>query len=443
MQLDKTENINVEFYTETKFAIARHILLATDELDLIKFLSLLSLLFKDHLQNDILVQILEVEYLRPNAYKITDIHSLLKVIDSDVKSDAKDTKQRQREDILRDMCKTFCFQIVNVLCDLFTKCNNNVTPESFVDTIDQVLSQNKDTLQKNIALSEERQMTLPILYDKCYTLSPTSGIAMLNNNPYSFFVSKVLGLRPIIEWDNAMNASVYGDFIHQIARDFADECSKISSETSVDRQALPSHDKYCHCFWQIVKKVLQDRCLMCDDFLKHKLQNIQKILINLEQTSARFGRVVWVEKELFTVIDGVRIFARADRVEINLKRQEIYIYDFKTGDIPDNKKELDGTKSQLSVIAMLMLKKPEYKNFTIKELLYIDLSGKDKVANEEIFVQNDPELKIVENNLRQQVSMFFKNGQPQIDKMFYIKPTGKIYDEQRAVMYLHRDDFVI
>lgn len=145
------------------------------------------------------------------------------------------------------------------------------------------------------------------------------------------------------------------------------------------------------------------------------------------------------EKEYLTIIDGVRIYAKADRVEIDDKNRYIYIYDFKTGEIPSNDDEKNGTKTQLLIIAILILKLQQYKDYSIKRMQYIDLSGKENVTNNDIDVN---EIYNAENNIRQQISVYFSNGKPNVKNMIYIEPSGFLYQKDYYLMKFYRKKFI-
>ena len=146
-----------------------------------------------------------------------------------------------------------------------------------------------------------------------------------------------------------------------------------------------------------------------------------------------------VEKDYSTIINGVNVYAKADRVEINYDNKEIYIYDFKTGTLPSNADEINGAKTQLLIIAMLILENQKYKDFHIKQMTYIDLSGKHNARN--VVINNDGLIEI-KNNVLQQISYYFDNGEPNENVLQYIKPTGLLYEQNYAVMQLHREEFI-
>ena len=89
---------------------------------------------------------------------------------------------------------------------------------------------------------------------------------------------------------------------------------------------------------------------------------------------------------------------------------------------------------------MLILKKPEYKDYLIKKMQYIDLSGKEKIENQTIDTE---EVACVEKNIANQIATFFKNGEPIVEKMYYIKPSGSLYENDIAVMKMYRENFIL
>ena len=403
--------------------IEESILQNNGDLNLLTLLSLMSLFFKEFFKNDILVQYLEVNVLRQNAYKITNCKSLVALLE-DFLIEKNDSTEKQVIEIFikifNDIDKYFEVQQKPNTSGLY-----EVIKESFVNQ-----KQNIDIVLNILNNVEQKQMATE--GKKVYTLSPTKGIAMLNNDPYSFFVSKVLNLEPIEDWNNTVSTKTHGLIVHQIMECFAKKCRNYKYNADCDMLR--------RVFDESLTESLVKSNMQITSFLKQKLKKIKEIAVKLELDAIKNNRSVYAEYPLQTVINGVKIYAKADRIEFDNKNKLIYIFDYKTGTIPKNADEVNGTKPQLSIIAMLILKNPEYKDFLIKKMQYIDLSGKEKIENQTIDTE---EVAHVEKNIANQIETFFKNGEPIIEKMYYIKPSGSLYEDDIAVMKMYRENFIL
>lgn len=417
--------------------LAEEILLDLNNLNLINLLSLLSLLFKMNFKNDNIIQYLETDIFRANSYKITDFNSIVNIIEQNEKFQAENKKFN-------------CIIEYNAICknmfehlDCAIKAGSISTANNLIDAINEFLQQKQDVILKATSQNQDQQGEFLTDYKKQYALSPTSGIALLNNNPYGFFVSKVLGLTPIDDWTNNVDARLQGEIVHQIMQVFAEKCRSIAVKVKQYDQLNKFKNDYEHIFNDIVESILSSNKIKINDFLKQKLKNIKNIAIQLEFNCAKNQRIVFVEKGYSHTINNIKIYARADRVEIDDNRKEIYIFDFKTGILPDTTQEKNGIKPQLSIIAMLILKLPQYKNYSIKKMQYIDLSGKENASNKIIDLNSIDDINKIETNIKSQIETFFKNGVPIIENMFYIKQTGQTYSQDIAIAKIHRDNFVM
>ena len=153
------------------------------------------------------------------------------------------------------------------------------------------------------------------------------------------------------------------------------------------------------------------------------------------------NRTAIVEKKYSMMIDGVKIEAKADRIEVNKMNKSLYIYDYKTGNLPTDKQENNGEKTQLLIIATILLNEAEYLDYQVKRLVYVDLSGKDelKLHNEYIDIAN---ISLTEDRLKAMVNMYFENGEPIVQKMEYIEPSGMIYNNDIEMMKFYREPFL-
>ena len=403
----------------------------SNDVNLIKLLSLMSIFFKEKFQNDKLIQYLEVNILRPNSYRITDFHSLIQTIEEFI-SQFKSEEEKQIVDIFLKIFTFINDGISNIE-------NDDKTAENIVKLIDNSVCEQKDLIDGIIKkLNEPKQCKISADKKKIYTLSPTDGIMKLNNNPYSFFVSKVLDLKPIDEWNNAVNPTIYGTIIHQIMENFGKRCKAVKSDINNNFDSIECLNLEA-VFNEILADVLKKNKIKMNSFLRQKFEKVSKIAVDIELNAIKNNHYVFIEQQLQTFIDGVRIYAKADRIEIDYKNKFIYIFDYKTGTIPSEMEEKNGSKPQLLVIAMLILNQPKYSGFVVKKMEYVDLSGKAKQENITINVEN---IENVEKNIKKQVETYFENGYPKVENMKYIKQSGMLYENDYAIMKFYREKFI-
>ena len=433
------EQKSKEAIEEAKKNFSNVIVQNLEYLNIIKLLSLLSLIFKEKFQNDELVQNLEVCFLRKNSYKITTFSSIVEILENQG-FEQKLQKEETTNFTVNDIFKKIFFKINN---DISSVDKISIDANKLLEIISCAVDENGKLITKYILdkKNTNSQIKIPIENNKKYkyTLSPTSGIAMLNRNPYEFFVSKVLNLKPIDDWDNNLNARLYGEIVHQIMQNFSNKIHSLSQTDINNLKKNINNESLKKLFNDSVNDVLCTRKINNSIFLQKKLTRIANIAINLELEALKKNYRVLSEKEYSTIIDGVRIYAKADRVEIDDKNRYIYIYDFKTGEIPSNDDEKNGTKTQLLIIAILILKLQQYKDYSIKRMQYIDLSGKENVTNNDIDVN---EIYNAENNIRQQISIYFSNGKPNVKNMIYIEPSGFLYQKDYYLMKFYRKKFI-
>lgn len=414
----------------------------------IKLMSLLSIVFKEKFQNDELIQDFEVHFLRKENYKITTFKSLIQIAEYWVKENFE--KQEKEKD--------FLFKCVSLLMNILKKidisipnnetADNKIDPEKFMEVMDISLKENSVYISEYIDTTSEKQTIISFPNEKKYNLTPTVGIKMLNNNPYDFFVEKVLGLKPIDEWSNDIDARAYGTLVHKIMQIFAEKCNKTKNTFFGNKNnkynkytKIDIKNEFKKIFNEIIEQEQTATNTKINNFFRKKLLNIEDVAVEIEYNAFKKNRIVFAEKSYSTIIDGIRVYAKADRIEIDDINRDIYIYDFKSGsNIPTKKDEENGSSPQLLVIAMLISK--QYKNFHIKNATYIDISGKKDYKNEEFDITDDDICK-TENNIKQQIKKYFCNGKPNIDKMSYIRPSlCHLYDIDIFIMKLYRNNFI-
>lgn len=390
--------------------------------DLQLFVSFLSILFKKNLGSDVLVQQFEVYFCREIAYKIKSFDELINEIGR------------------ADSAKKW--QVFKEIADVLSIFIKNHEVDSVDDKIAGIIDELGDLIVKNIDTSNgfREQQIQPSFddFEKCvdFHLTPTSGIRMLNNNPYEFFVRKILHLNSLGEWENDINGKLYGTIIHKIMENFAKSCR---------REWITKEKINVDLFRKSRDYVLQDCGIGIDDFLKFKLARIGDIAVKMEQDAYMRNCAVLVEKKVGCLFRDIKIEAVIDRLEVDAMNRKIFIYDFKTGNLPTKADETNGVKVQLLIIAFIISNLSEYSGYSIEKMSYIDLSGKDSSKNVEIGVDEIPN---TEGRLAMLLEKFFKkltSGKivPIIDNMHFVgSSTFNMHESDKELMRFVRCAFV-
>ena len=180
-------------------------------------LSLLSYIFKLNIGNDNLVQNFEVHFCRKNFYKLNSLADIVDVIDTDC---------NEKEKVNFDVFRQISLFLLSVI-EKENKENNNGELSNF----DEIIGEIRGIIRKSSEKQANDDKKLQTNFDdtakeRYFELSPTGGIAKLNNNPYSFFLDKVLGISDIEEWNEYFDAKTYGNLVHKIMQNFAYACIK-------------------------------------------------------------------------------------------------------------------------------------------------------------------------------------------------------------------------
>ncbi len=408
---------------KAKIDLIKSILIDLNNIDTVKLLSLLSLVFKENFQNDEIVQNFEVYFLREKNYAITTLKSLIELIKS---------HNKKKENIENG-------ELLDIMCNIITDINNEISSENIqcyekiIDTIDNSIKNNSNLIKKYTSKTNQ-QIEIAVEKKKQYTITPTSGIKLLNNNPYSFFIEKVLGLKSVNEWSHDIDAKLYGSIAHKIMEEFHKKYRYMNFNDKNNKNELEKI--FLNTITEVLNIVNSNNI-----FLQQKLKKIKNIAIQMENDAYKNNRLVFVEYPFFTIINSIKVWAKADRVEIDNKNKEIYIFDFKTSLNKDKKKnEENGSDTQLLIIAMLILKQSSYKDYKIKQMKYINLSGKNRAEDVEIDISY---LENTENNIKRQIETYFSNGKPNVENMIYIRQDKyQLYDNDIATMKLYREFYI-
>ena len=430
----------------------------------ITFISLISLIAKQY-NKDSIIQDFEANFLRQNDYFIKDFQTLENAIIREFNKGQKDKQNVEQTSNQEKINKYKWYIFIEIaqqmqifsaqFQQLSLQTNNQNIPQQTNSTnyqqttkeIDNLIDNALTFLNKTIEATDikpnddEKQQTFDVYDLKTYSLSPTQGIAMLNKNPYQFYAEKVLCLKCIDNWNSKIDARTYGTIIHEILQHFTYNCQSKDIDNITE-----------DLFFETANKILNDYSLSFSSFIKSKIEIISKVAIKLEKNAKKHNRNVLCEKGFSHNFNGVKINAKADRVEIDDENKLIYICDYKTGNAPDDNDELKGKKTQLTIIALLMLQEENYNDYTIANngLYYINFSGKQnqKIFNKidtSIIFNRKKEFKSVEENLNELLKQYFENGKAISENMkIYITPSDfSAYDKELQIKHFARKSYFI
>ena len=408
--------------------------------DNITFLSLMSLFFKP-LDRDFEVQQFELEFLHQNDYCIKSLNDLQNIIANCNQENKKKHQTAKDKWLIFQQISRSLSEISNT----FDTLSANQQQEQITNAtkiINELLNNNPPANDND----NSQQQMFDIGEVKTFSLSPTKGIAMLNKNPYQFYVEKVLKCDIPDNWNEKVDARIYGTIIHEILDLFAKRCK----DKTIDKinQDL---------FYEVADGILTKYNLSMGSFLKAKIDIISTIAIKLEKDAKQHNREVITERSFSHNFNGVIVKAVADRIEIDHTNNLIYIFDYKTGTAPTASDELEGKKTQLTIIALLMLQEGNYDDYAIAKdgLYYISFSGKSNTKTREyidtniIFngVHNDKKnFKSIEENLKELLQEYFDStGQINTEnckKYVDINDFSAYEDDLKIKQFMRNDYFV-
>lgn len=366
-----------------------------------------------------LIQQLETDFIRTNVYKLDTLTDVVNFLMEETENHQSFQQElylfintiKEINNTLKQAKSTQMLKNSEAQFNINTNSNQKLYQNIINIVINKALDY-VNTCQQNKLNDTGTQQTFDVMIDNStYSLSPTQGIAFLNKNPYHFFIEKILGIKAINNWEENVSTRLYGIIIHDIMHLFAIACRKID-QYNIDKQI----------FLNIATKKLSEYKLDNDILLHGKLNIVSNIATEIEQKAKQQNLEVLCEKQISHTFNQVKIIAKADRIEINHQNKEIYIYDYKTGIPPTQKQELDGEKVQLAIIAILMLEQQQYRNYHIKGMYYICLSGKDKDRKTSSIEPNI--IPYIKTFLIEIIDYFFTNGKPNYSKFIEIKPNS-------------------
>ena len=429
--IDTANNNNItSLLAEDMVSLAKPIYDFYPLFDSQSFLTLISIICKQYNVDNIL-QKLETEFIRPNVYRLNTFTDCITLLSAEMqKSNSKNNIHAPFINIvtkIHQILQTAKTQQQNNDLQYEVNVDKNLRYyQAIVNIIANEISAYA-TKQTQYTDNAGQQLTFDIATDNnLYSLSPTQGLAFLNKNPYRFFIEKVLGIKAVNDWEENVNTRLYGIVIHEIMYTYANVC-KTKQYENINKQL----------FLNIALQTLFKYKLDNDIVLQAKIDILSKLAVEIERKAKQQSLDVLCEMPLSHIFNQVKITAKADRIEINHKTKEIYIYDYKTGQLPTQQQELKGEKTQLAIIAILLLQHEQYKHYCIKKMQYICLSGRDKdnrLSNIDTHI-----IPEIQDNLLGLIDYFFTNGKPNYDKFVEIKPSSSVFDKtELSIKYLSR-----
>ncbi len=232
---------------------------------------------------------------------------------------------------------------------LLSSSNNIVAIKSIEDSFYDNNNENITTYitkYENKSLNEIAQADLP---DK---ISATN-IELLIRNPYGFYAKNILKLRKIE--DDEMSMSKFGIFIHRVFAEYA-ELQAYGYENLLKLLEYIASDIGINRYWL------------------NRFLSLAEEYIEFEDKRRDIKKYAEIKGEM--QIEGVKVFAIADRIEIS-SSGKIDIIDFKTGAVPTRAEIDSGISSQMLIEAMIAANNG-YKDITTSipdNLCYIKVAS--------------------------------------------------------------------
>jgi len=196
-----------------------------------------------------------------------------------------------------------------------------------------------------------------------------SDVALLLADPYAYYASRILRLKPLDPLEAEIGAREYGDVVHAAMKRFVD---------ALPPRPLPP--AAAQALWQEASEAALAEPLLREAlraFWEPRLARIGAFVIEAEANLRAAQPVIQshTEAKANLRLSGVTLHARADRVDL-LADGTLRILDYKTGTTPTAKQVEAGTAPQLALEALLAMR----DGFgTVKgrasELAYWKLSG--------------------------------------------------------------------
>jgi ATP-dependent helicase/nuclease subunit B len=196
-----------------------------------------------------------------------------------------------------------------------------------------------------------------------------SDVALLLADPYAYYASRILRLKPLDPLEAEIGAREYGDVVHAAMKRFVD---------ALPPRPLPP--AAAQALWQEASEAALAEPLLREAlraFWEPRLARIGAFVIEAEANLRAAQPVIQSHTEVKANLrlSGVTLHARADRVDL-LADGTLRILDYKTGTTPSAKQVEAGTAPQLALEALLAMR----DGFGVvkgraSELAYWKLSG--------------------------------------------------------------------
>lgn len=304
----------------------------------------------------------------------------------------------------------------------FINISENIEHPKIVDLIEKfdsnkILKQNQENnenlerhAKNGVLFNMDANQSLD--YKKNLTLS-NSSIKRLIENPYFFYIEKLLNIRSFQVDDSFESPALKGKIVHKICEEF----SKFCRNNKVD---LISFKRIS----QLV--LLQNYNISVEKniFWKVYTNSIANKIIQIEKDADSMIKVE-VERMIYGEIDGIKIMAIVDRIEY-IDEKTVNVYDFKTSksSIYSFNDEITGNNPQLSIIGLIL----SQSGITAKKMSYTCL---DEAGDSEDEVFEGDKIKLMIENAKSNITYivdFIKNSK--IDDFVYMQNNlfGKFED---------------
>ena len=216
-----------------------------------------------------------------------------------------------------------------------------------------------------------------------------SDIATLMADPYAIYARKVLKLSPLEPLDEESDSSQFGDVVHEgLAKFFA----------TSDVSAADAPARLCTAL-EVAMRNSRPRAALAQWWLA-RLERIADWLVEAERARVAASGVpvarALEHKGEWKIPGDFLLKGRADRIERDADGK-VRIIDYKTGNVPSEKKVKAGTAPQLPLEAVMAEVGAFGEDFAaeVKELIYVALSGRAAAGAETAVLKKPEELRDV------------------------------------------------
>lgn len=259
----------------------------------------------------------------------------------------------------------------------------------------------------------------PPLSSRPDALSATD-IDLLIKNPYAIYAKKILKLRKLRPIAEPLNASDFGNALHDILYHF---CTNNRNDSKII-------DDTIHLILEPYEKNQNVQAIW-----QPKLQSIMQWFYNEHNAAlSECDRIIY-EKTGSISYGNVRIHAKADRIEQT--SNGCNIIDYKTGNPPSAKKALSGISPQMLTEALIVSENgfPDLTNTNINHIAFWRMQGFDRNQKLPIYKHTDENKSIIINfkkNLFDLISLYNNENTP-----YLVEPIPEIASDNQNTDYQH------